>query len=70
MARKQWFQITSVLQGKQSIYFEALAEAESALKKRTPIELIEPSDAERTMWPDATRNYVEQLEQFYDNHNR
>lgn len=52
-----------------SIYFETRAEAEAALKKRLPVELIEPSDAERAAWPDATRNYVEQLEQFYDNHN-
>ena len=32
------------------------------------IELIEPSDRERSQWPDTTRKYVETLEQFYDDH--
>ena len=49
-----------------SQYFRTRSEAESRARRFLPVVLIEPSDEERSQWPDATRNYVEQLESFYD----
>ena len=52
------------------IYFRTRKWAEVALgdrlRRSLPVVLVEPSDAERAAWPEATRAYVDELERFYD----